>query len=133
MKYVFLIAFLLNGCLFGPVQELHDQIEETYFGEDFISPPTPLSELKSNISIDLEVLWDKNIGEHDGSNLDIFNVDDFLFSASSDGTVKKLNKNTGDILWEKNIEYTLTSGISGDDDNLFFSTSDGFLWCMNHD
>jgi len=133
MKYVFLITFLLNGCLFGPVQELHDQIEETYFGEDFISPPTPLSKLKSNISIDLEVLWDKNIGEHDGSNLDIFNVDDFLFSASSDGTVKKLNKNTGDILWEKNIEHTLTSGISGDDDNLFFSTSDGFLWCMNHD
>ena len=133
MKYVFLIAFLLNGCLFGPVQELHDQIEDTYFGDDFISSPTPLSELESNISIDLEVVWEKNIGEHDGSNFNIFNVDDFLFSSTSDGTVKKVNKNTGDILWEKNIDLTLTSGISGDDENLFFSTFDGFLWCMNHD
>ena len=133
MKYVFLLTFLLNGCFFGPVQELHDQIEETYFGDDFISPPTPLSEIESNISINLEVVWKKNIGEHDGSNFDIFTVEDFLFSSTSDGTVKKVNKNTGDILWDKNINLTITSGISGDDENLFFSTSDGFLWCMNHD
>ena len=133
MKYVFLITFLLNGCFFGPVQELHDQIEETYFGTDFINPPTPLSDLESNVSVDLEVVWQKNIGEHDGSNFDIFFVDEFLFSATSDGTIKKVNRNTGDILWEKNIETTLTSGISGDDENLIFSTSDGFLWSMNHD
>ena len=133
MKYVFLITFLLNGCFFGPVQELHDQIEETYFGNDFINPPTPLGEIESDISIDLEVVWQKNIGEHDGSNFDIFIFDEFLFSATSDGTIKKINRITEDILWEKNIESTLTSGISGDDENLIFSTSDGFLWSMNHD
>jgi len=133
MKYVFLITFLLNGCFFGPVQELHDQIEETYFGNDFINPPTPLGEIESDVSIDLEVVWQKNIGEHDGSNFDIFIFDEFLFSATSDGTIKKINRITEDILWEKNIESTLTSGISGDDENLIFSTSDGFLWSMNHD
>ena len=89
MKYVFLITLLLNGCFFGPVQELHDQIEETYFGNDFINPPTPLGEIESDVSIDLEVVWQKNIGEHDGSNFDIFIFDEFLFSATSDGTIKK--------------------------------------------
>ena len=132
MKYVFLISFLLNGCFFGPVQELHDQIEETYFGNDFIDLPTPLTDLKSNISLDLEMVWQSNIGEHDGSNFDIFIHDDFLFAATSDGTVKKINKNTGDILWEKNIESTITSGVSGDDENLIFSSIDGFLWSMDH-
>ena len=33
----------------------------------------------------------------------------------------------------KNIEITINFWNSGDDENLLFSTSDGFLWCMNHD
>ena len=133
MKYVFLLTLLLNGCFLGPVQELHDQIEDTYFGNDFVGIPTTLTKLESDISVVLDVVWKKNIGEHNGNNFDIFNDDDFLFTATSDGTIKKVNKNNGDTLWEKNIEFTITSGISGDEENLFFSTLDGFLWCMNHD
>ena len=37
MKIVLLGVLFLSGCFFGPVQELHDQIEETYFGNDFTS------------------------------------------------------------------------------------------------
>ena len=133
MKFVFLLSFLVNGCFFSPVQELHDQIEETYFGNEFVDLPTPLEELKKNISVDLEVLWKHNIGEHNGENFDIFKSDNFLFAATSDGVIKKLNIETGDTLWEKNVEITIASGISGDSENLFFSTLDGFLWCMNHD
>ena len=133
MKFVFLIVFLLNGCFFGPVQELHDQIEETYFGNEFLNIPTPLVELKKNISVDLDVMWKKNIGEHNGENFDIFNVDNFLFTATSDGNIKKLDIESGDILWEENIGITITSGISGDAENILFSTADGFLWCMDHD
>ena len=133
MKFGFLIAFLLSSCFFGPVQELHDQIEETYFGNEYVDIPTPLKDLKKNISVDLEVMWKKTIGEHNGENFDIFNADDFLFTATSDGTIKKLNIETGDILWEKNVEITIASGISGDTENIFFSTIDGFLWCMDHD
>ena len=133
MKYVFLLTLLLNGCFLGPVQELHDQIEDTYFGNDFVGIPTTLTKLESDISVVLDVVWKKNIGEHNGNNFDIFNDDDFLFTATSDGTIKKVNKNNGDTLWEKNIEFTITSGISGDEENLIFSTLDGFLWCMNHD
>ncbi len=81
---------------------VHPQ-KETYFGNDFINPPTPLGEIESDISIDLEVVWQKNIGEHDGSNFDIFIFDEFLFSATSDGTIKKINRITEDILWEKSI------------------------------
>ncbi len=69
MNIVLLSALLLSGCFFGPVQELHDQIEDTYFGNDFINTPSPLSDLKNNI--DLEIVWQDNIGEHNGKNLDI--------------------------------------------------------------
>ena len=133
MKFVFFIVFLLNGCFFGPVRELHDQIEETYFGNEFTDPPTPLQDLKRNISIELEVMWKKNIGEHNGENFHIFNIDDFLFTATSDGIIEKLNRETGETLWQKNVETYITSGVSGDDENIYFSTSDGFLWCMNHE
>ena len=132
MKYVFLLTLLLNGCFLGPVQELHDQIEDTYFGNDFVGIPTTLTKLESDISVVLDVVWKKNIGEHNGNNFDIFNDDDFLFTATSDGTIKKVNKNNGDTLWEKNIEFTITSGISGDEENLIFSTLDGFLWCIKN-
>lgn len=130
MKFVFLATFFLTGCFFGPVQELHDQIEETYFGNDFLDLPTPLYDLKSNV--DLEVIWQENIGEHDGRNLDIFHADDFLYVATSDGTIKKLDSKTGDKLWEKKLEITLTSGVVGDGENIIFSSSDGFLWCMDN-
>jgi outer membrane protein assembly factor BamB len=131
MKFVFLATFFLTGCFFGPVQELHDQIEETYFGSEFKEPPTPLNDLES--SINLEVIWQENIGEHNGDNLDIFHMDDFLYVATSDGTIKKLDSNSGNKFWEKKFNVTVTSGIAGDGENLFFSTADGFLWCMDHD
>ena len=35
MKFVFLATFFITGCFFNPVKELHDQIEETYFGKEF--------------------------------------------------------------------------------------------------
>jgi outer membrane protein assembly factor BamB len=131
MKFVFLATFFLTGCFFGPVQELHDQIEETYFGKNFIDLPTPLYDLKTNV--DLEVVWQENIGEHNGANLDIFHNEDFLYAATSDGTIKKIDSKTGNEIWEKKLDINLTSGIAGSDENLFFSTSDGFLWAMNHD
>ena len=132
MRFVFLISLFLSGCFFPQVQELHDQIEETYFGNDFVDPPTPLKDLESNTSVRLKVIWEENIGEHNGNNLDIFYIDDFLYAASSDGTIKKIDVNTGSKLWEKNHEITITSGIAGSLENLFFSTADGFLWCMDH-
>ena len=131
MKFVFLLTFFLTGCFFGPVQELHDQIEETYFGNEYKDLPTPLYDLKSNV--DLEVIWQENIGKHNGDNLDIFHIEDFLYVATSNGTIKKIDSNNGNKFWEKKFNVNLTSGIAGDDENLFFSTSDGFLWCMNHD
>jgi len=109
MRFVFLATFFLTGCFFGPVQELHDQIEETYFGSEFKELPTPLNDLKG--SIDLEVIWQENIGEHNGDNLDIFHIDDFLYVATSDGSIKKLDSKSGNQFWEKKFNVTLTSGI----------------------
>jgi len=131
MKFVFLVTFFLTGCFFGPVQELHDQIEETYFDSEFKDLPTPLNDLKS--SINLEIIWQENIGKHNGDNLDIFHFEDFLYVATADGTIKKIDSKSGKKFWEKKFNVTLTSGIAGDGENLFFSTSDGFLWCMDHD
>ena len=133
MRFVLLIPFFLSSCFFGPVQELHDQIEETYFGSEFLDPPTPIKELNSKISVDIEVLWSENIGEHNGDSLDIFNIDEFIYIASSDGVIKKLSIETGDKIWEKILDKNITSGIAGNDESLFFSTSDGFLWAMDHD
>jgi len=129
MKIVLLGVLFLSGCFFGPVQELHDQIEETYFGNDFTIPPTPLNDLKKNI--DLEVIWKKSIGEHNGKNLDIFHSEDFLYVSTSDGTIKKLDSKTGDQIWQKDLKINLTSGVAGGDGNIYFTSADGFVWCMN--
>ena len=133
MKFVFFIGLFLSGCFFGPVQELHDQIEETYFGNDFVDTPTPLVELKSSIRVDIKEVWSENIGEHNGKNLDLFYIDDFIYVAASDGAIKKIDSKSGNKSWEKNIDLTITSGISGSSESLIFSTADGFLWCMNHE
>jgi len=131
MKFVFLATFFLTGCFFGPVQELHDQIEETYFGNEFVEIPTPLYDLQKKL--DLEVVWQESIGKHNGDNLDIFHNEDFLYVATSDGTIKKIDSKSGNKSWVKKLNINLTSGIAGDDENLLFSSSDGYLWCMDHD
>jgi len=133
MKFVFLIGLFLSGCFFGPVQELHDQIEETYFGNDFVDTPTPLVELKSDVRVDIKEIWSENIGEHNGNNLDLFYIDDFIYVATSDGTIKKIDSKSGNKSWEKNLDLTITSGVSGSSESLIFSTADGFIWCMNHE
>ena len=130
MKFVFLATFFITGCFFNPVKELHDQIEETYFGKEFDLPPTDLYDLGS--SLKLEVVWQENIGKHNGDNLDIFHIEEFLYVATSDGTIKKIDSKSGNELWVKKFNVNLTSGIAGDDEYLLFSTSDGFLWCMDH-
>ena len=129
MKIVLLSTLLLSGCFFSPVQELHDQIEDTYFGNDFVNEPSLLSDLKKNL--DLEVVWQDNIGEHDGKSLNIFYSENFLYAATSDGTIKKLDSKSGDQIWQKDLEVNLTAGIAGSDEKLYFASSDGFLWCMD--
>ncbi len=129
MRIVLLGALFLSGCFFGPVQELHDQIEETYFGNDFVSPPSPLNNLKSKIN--LEVIWQESVGEHNGKNFNIYHLEDFLYVASSDGVIKKLDSTTGDQIWKKELGINLSSGVAGGDENIYVSSIDGFLWCMD--
>ena len=129
MRIVLLGALFLSGCFFGPVQELHDQIEETYFGNDFVNPPSPLNDLKSKIN--LEVVWQESVGEHNGKNFNIYHLEDFLYVASSDGVIKKLDSTTGDQIWKKELGINLSSGVVGGDENIYVSSIDGFLWCMD--
>ena len=129
MRIVLLGALFLSGCFFGPVQELHDQIEETYFGNDFVNPPSPLNDLKSKIN--LEVVWQESVGEHNGKNFNIYHLEDFLYVASSDGVIKKLDSTTGDQIWKKELGINLSSGVAGGDENIYVSSIDGFLWCMD--
>jgi len=40
---------------------------------------------------------------------------------------------SGDLIWKKDFNFKVSSGLAGDSDFLYFVTSEGYLWCLNHD
>jgi len=142
MRYliVFLFLIYLSACV-GPVKELKYQIEDSWDSEPATETPTELSDVNNEKNI--ETLWSTNIGSESswvGENkpttsnvLDIFPFENFIFTLNHDGKMKKIDANDGKIIWEKAFDTTVTAGVSGNSDYLFFVSNEGLLWCVNHD
>jgi outer membrane protein assembly factor BamB len=131
MKFLQLLIILpyLTGCFFGPVEELIEQVNDTYFIEEFSEEPNPLTNINNYLNFNL--VWESNIGDHDGSEFQFVLEDNFVVAATSDGTIKKINISNGNTVWEKEINATIMSGIGGDLKRLVFVSEDGYLWCLN--
>ena len=141
MKIFLLILslILLSGC-FGPFKELKYQVEDSWDAETMDGEPAILTEVVNQKKIDL--LWTANLGSDSlwASNeraanlspLGVFVYENFLFTISHDGKIKKIDLSNGKFIWEKTFNFKVSAGISGDSDYLFFVSSEGDLWCLDH-
>lgn len=121
--YLSLILLITAGC-----SMVTDQVTSFMGGEDNSVPPTPLEDIKQQISI--EKLWNQSIG--DGSDEQYLKLvpeysQDKVFVADSDGEVNAIDAQTGKILWSHDTDSKITGGPGASNNIVMVGTGEAEL------
>lgn len=95
-------------------------------------PPVPPAELVSTTAeISPLRLWSSRVGEAGRGRFEPKLTDDSLIVASRSGKVTKLSRATGIRQWTRELDIHLTSGVGGDDGQLYVGDIDGVLHALD--
>ena len=121
MKNLLFLPFLLLivGCI-GPVKELERQIQDVYFDSGLDNTPEPLPEGFEN-KVSVNQPWLKEF-DFLPEYAEIAFKEDSIFFITEDGVFTKLSQDTGDVLFRKNIDREIKTGLFSGLDNFFFFT-----------
>ena len=133
MRYIFalLIALIISSCVFGPVKELKYQIEDSFDEGESLTEPKQISNFPQTKSV--EIIWKSQIEEKPNNKTHLFHSADTLFAISSSGNLSALNAEDGSIKWSKRFNVEVSSGLSGNDSILVFTSRDGYIYCVDFD
>ena len=90
-------ALLVAGCSSNDTKEL---------------PPAELKDFKAEVSLDKQ--WSRSVGEGQGetwNQLELANEGDTLFAADVEGLVVAINRITGKVVWEKELDLPVSGGV----------------------
>lgn len=133
MKSIFalLIALLSSSCFFGPVKELKYQIEDSFDEGESLTEPNTISNISQTKST--EIIWKSNLeGSSEHKNY-LYHNKDILFVISSSGNLTAFNAEDGLIKWSKRFNVQVSSGLSGNDSIVVFTSQDGYIYCIDYD
>lgn len=94
--------------------------------DDEVMPPSPLPDFDSNVT--LRKLWSESVGdgvEDYYVSLTPTVSESHVYAAAIDGTVVKLDRATGDTVWEVNTGLPITGAVSAAYGHVVFGTSNG--------
>ena len=123
------LTSLLFGCFIGPVEDFVDQMDDQYFADEFSNIPTEIKPYEKKASI--ELIWENKVGDNDAHNLNLIFSEEFVIAATSDGSLRKMQMETGETVWEKEVSEEIMIGVGGDFENILFITEDSYLWCLD--
>ena len=130
ISFLFLVALTLSSC-FGPIKELKYQLEDSLEDpETFIDSPSVLKDIDTSINIVVESNF--STGKALKRNLKASFNNTSLFLLSSSGTVTAVEKNSLVKLWQYEHNNKILSGLSTNDNSIFFVDANGFLISIDH-
>jgi len=94
--------------------------------DDEATAPAELTDIEETVSI--EELWSRGIGDGQGEGLYRLRPaisGQTIYVASVDGEVAAFDRNSGDTLWEVELETSLSGGVGVYEDALLLGSSDG--------
>lgn len=92
---------------------------------DTKNAPLPLVAINSTMAV--KSIWKTSVG---GAGVYAFNpvsVGAYVYAASENGNVFKLNANTGETVWKSNADMSLTAGVGADANSIAVAGSKGML------
>ena len=133
MKYIFalLIALITSSCFFGPVKELKYQIEDSFDEGESLAEPNKISNFPQTKSF--EIIWKSQLESNPEHKTHLFHAKDTLFAISSSGNLSAFNVEDGLIKWSKSFNVEVSSGLSGNDSIVAFTSKDGYIYCVDFD
>lgn len=102
--------------------------------DDEVIPPSPLPVFKSDVQV--KKLWTQNVGDGVDDvylNLKPAVTERWVFAAAISGELVKIDRATGDVVWEVETERTITGGVSAAYGVVAFGTGDGEVVVVNEE
>ena len=124
-----IITFLFAGCMFQPVEDFVDQMDDQYFADEFNYIPTEIKPYDKKAS--MELIWENKVGDNEVNNFNLVFSEEFVIAATSDGSVRKMKINSGETVWKKEFSQKIMIGVGGNIENILFIAEDGYLWCLD--
>lgn len=94
--------------------------------------PSPLSSISSTQSA--SVAWSVDAGEsskRDAVKLSPFVAEALVFAVDAEGKLSAFNRDTGITEWTVELNRRITSGVSGDEDNLYVASGNGEVFAIS--
>lgn len=109
LKRATLLAFVLILSACTTVSDLHKDVSERIFGREPTDPPEVLVEIKESASA--KILWQSKVGSAAGFDFSPVVEAGYVYVASADGVLAKLDASNGVQAWRVNVGEKLTGGV----------------------
>ncbi len=102
--------------------------------DDEILPPSPLPDFDEKIQV--EEIWSSDVDDGVDDNYLVLNpaiTENWVYAASYDGEVIKLNRADGEEAWEIDTEHNITGGVGAGYGVVVYGTDDGEAVALKED
>ena len=123
--------YLLSGVIifsFSACSSMPGWITNPFGDDDDATMPAELLDIESEVNIDRE--WTVNIGNGQGDTYTKITPildEGFVFAASENGEVVAINSINGDIVWQTELDTTITGGVGAGDNIVMVATEEAEL------
>lgn len=101
---------------------------------DTFEQPKTLPDIEA--SVELDPIWSMSVGDgHDDEYLYLspLNTGDLLYAASADGTVYAVQSDNGKVIWKRELDDRIFSGVGGDGQHLYLTTREADLVALSRE
>lgn len=103
-----------------------------WFSDDEVNPPTELVNIEEEVEIRRR--WSVSVGNGQGDNYTMITpvIDgDVIYSASENGNVYAINKDSGDVIWRSEIEGSIAGGVGAANGVVMLGTNEAEVVVLN--
>ncbi|SNR71776.1 Beta-barrel assembly machine subunit BamB [Methylobacillus rhizosphaerae] len=116
-------SFAVSACT--TLTDLKTDISERMFGRDEADPPAELVDFKATLTP--KVVWSYKLGESGTADFMPAIAEGFIYAASGDGTIARVDALNGKQAWKINAGERLTGGVGLGDQLVLVGTPSGYV------
>ncbi|WP_334106808.1 outer membrane protein assembly factor BamB [Methylobacillus sp.] len=122
-------SFAVSGCT--SLTDLKTDISERVFGRDDVDPPAELVNFKATLKP--TIVWSARLGESALADFIPAAADGFIYAASGNGDIAKVDAIKGKQVWKINAGEPLTGGVGFGNQLVLVGTPKGYVLAYNLD
>jgi outer membrane protein assembly factor BamB len=121
------LVTVLAAC--SAITEIKTSVNETIFGRVPTDPPEPLLEFKSTKTA--KILWQVKTGKAEAYEFSPMIEGDYVYAASAEGEIVKVDVNTGKTVWRVDAKEKLSGGVGSGGGLVLVGAENGSVLAFN--